>query len=61
MELFCKVFFWTGLVGCILRLVIISEREYPHKVKETLGGDIVEFIENAFFVIWAAVLLWGGK
>lgn len=59
MELFCQVFFWVGLIGCVLRLFLITARTYPVARTETLGGDLVKFIENAFFVVWAGVLLWG--
>lgn len=61
MEQFIQVFFWVGLVGCILRLFLIGVRQYPAEVKETLGGDIVKFIEQAFFVTWAGVLLWSAR
>lgn len=61
MILFVKVFFWIGLITCVLRLLIISARTYPHETTETLGGDLVKFIETAIFVVWAAVLLWGAK
>jgi len=59
MELFVKVFFWVGLIGCGLQLLLISMREYPHKTEQTLGGDLVKFIESAFFTIWAGIVLWG--
>lgn len=61
MEMFIKVFFWVGLVGCILRLLLISIRKYPHESTDTLGSDLVKFIENAVFVVWAAVILWGAR
>lgn len=61
MELFLKAFFWYGLVGCFLKLALISIRKYPHETSETLGGDLVKLIEVAVFVVWAGVLVWGGR
>ena len=61
MELFIKVFFWVGLLGCVLRLILISSRKYPHQTTETVGSDLVKFIEKAIFVVWAAILLWGAR
>lgn len=61
MESFIKVFFWVGLVGCILQLFTMAVRDYPHQTKDTLGSDLVKFIEAAIFVTWAAVLLWGAR
>jgi hypothetical protein len=57
MELLIKVIFWLGLFNCTLRLIIISLTDYPRVTKDTLGGDLVKLIEQAVFVIWAAVLL----
>jgi hypothetical protein len=42
-----------------LRLLLIAIRTYPHQTTETLGGDLVKFIENAVFVVWAAIVVWG--
>ncbi len=59
MELFIKVFFWVGLIGCILRLFVMACMTYPRQKTQTLGGDLVAFIENAIFVVWAAVVVYG--
>lgn len=61
MELFIKVFFWVGLVSRLLRLLLIAMRTYPHQTTDTLGGDLVKFIENAVFVVWAAIVVWGAR
>lgn len=62
MKLFLQVFFWIYLVDCFLRMVVIAVKSYPYEpIKRTLGMDLVCFFEMAFFVVWAGVLLWGGK
>ena len=61
MILFIKVFFWFGLVGCVLRLLLIGFRKYPVTTTKTLGSDLAGFIELAIFVAWAGMLVWGGK
>lgn len=60
MNTFLHAVFWVGLVSCFLRASLISSRTYPHQTTTTLKGDLMELMEGLVFVVWAAVLLWGG-
>lgn len=61
MKLFLQAFFWIGLVCLFIRMVLISIQTYPVERRDTLGFDLMRVAEEGFWVVWAGVLLWGGR
>jgi len=59
MHTYILVSFWLTLIGLILRAIIVSVSEYPRKEQISLGAELMRFIVNIPFMLWAAYLLWG--
>lgn len=58
MELFLKVYFYMGLVGLVLQLLLIGTSKYPRVVEFSLGKDMVRLFISSGFLVWSIYLLY---
>lgn len=57
METYVAVMFWLSVITLVCRGIVLSLSSYPRKPEVRLGSDLVGFMSNAGFMVWAGILL----
>jgi hypothetical protein len=57
MRTYILISFWIGIVGMVIRVLIMAVREYPYKKTVSLGEEVAGCLLSLGFIIWAGLLL----
>lgn len=55
-DTYLSVAFWMGIVGLILRGLLMLVAEYPRTTKTSVASDTLQFLVGAFFLAWVSYL-----
>lgn len=58
MELYIKVSFWLGVVGVVLRMLLMCIASYPRTTNYSLAEDNVYLLITIGSCIWAGSLVY---
>lgn len=55
-DTYLAVAFWMGIIGLVLRGLLMITADYPRTTKTSSAGDTLQFMIQAFFLAWVCYL-----